>query len=199
MISDRKALRMAISPLRSREYWLSGLWQAVALAIAVLLLQRLVEVWILSFAQLNHAYFPLPLVAAGEEIAGWKRGLGVGLFYNEEAGPRAVSTFVGVVVLYFACKVFHLLFLMIPNMLFAGALANKFEALLFGHVFDWIVVPHGERDIWALSVGDLLIIGGLVLYGYRLTFGLSNSLVRSVARINQYIRDPDLKWQLKVE
>ena len=74
MISDRKALRMAISPLRSREYWLSGLWQAVALAIAVLLLQRLVEVWILSFAQLNHAYFPLPLVAAGEEIAGWHIG-----------------------------------------------------------------------------------------------------------------------------
>lgn len=67
-----------------------------------------------------------------------------------------------------------------PVVMQAGVVANLLEWHFLGNVLDWIIFPDGALGVRALSLGDILIYGGIVPCVIVLT-------VR-VAAIPRYVR-----------
>jgi hypothetical protein len=133
----------------------------ISISVSIALLQGLIRPVIENRFMLESVSFPLAIQQI-ERAGEFSNLIGWGYFlngYRIEAWPWWMAENVIVILLTIG---FARLLWWGPVSMTAGAFANLLEWHFLGNVLDWIIFPNGAYGVRALSLGDILIYGGLV-------------------------------------
>ena len=145
-----------------------GIWRGIAVAIAVLAIDRLSKIWALD----------LPLVASGRDILPfvrivrtWNTGINFGLF-SESANLGLVliglALVIGVGLLLWTNRYPQVWHNVACGLIAGGAFGNAADRLLYGAVHDFLNVSCcGLRNPYAFNLADTAIFLGVVLLVVR--------------------------------
>ena len=153
------------------------------IGLTIALLQGFIRPAIDNRFALDSASFPLVL-GSFERAGSYWNLIGWGYFLNDHS-IESPSTWIAEKIAVLALTILFARYLWWgPAAMQAGVVANLLEWHFLGNVLDWIIFPDGALGVRALSLGDILIYGGIVLCVIALTVRVA-AIPRSVRQAIQ--------------
>jgi hypothetical protein len=131
------------------------------IGLVVALLQGFLRSVIENRFALDSASFPLAL-GSFERAGSYWNLIGWGYFLNNHCIESPALWMADKIVVLALTILFARYLWWGPVVMQAGVVANLLEWHFLGNVLDWIIFPNGALGVRALSLGDILIYGGIV-------------------------------------